>query len=42
MKTKDNVLIYRGVKYNRDEMFASRKRNKAKHDGIYRGVKFSV
>ena len=42
MKIKDNVLTYRGVKYNRDEMIANRKRNKAKQDGIYRGVKFSL
>ena len=40
--TSQNEGVYRGVKYNRDEMFANRKRNKAKQDGIYRGVKFSL
>ena len=41
MKTKSNILTYRGVKYNPDNGIG-KNNSSSRHKGVYRGVKVSV
>ena len=41
-KTGGNMYIYRGVKYNKEDLKKSAKRSKNSKQGIYRGTKHAA